>query len=101
MEKPTSAQVQKYLAEALDPNKATLICEKHFYIGDGPATDGCSSCFMVKLVRWYGALPPHLREQELDKLERTLNVMAELEDKGKFNVSLFKHPVIEIERDSD
>ena len=56
---------------------------------------------MVKLVRWYGALPPHLRDQELEKLERTINILAELEDTGKFNVSLFKHPTITIERGSD
>ena len=101
MRKYSQAEREQLLAEVLDPNRIILICERHFYIGDGPPTAGCSGCWSVYFTQLLAKTPPHLRDEQLDQLEALVNHMVESEEKGEAPISLYKYPKVEVERGSD
>jgi len=82
--------------QALDPNKVTLVCSVH-----SEFTSGCSQCNMVNLVRMVARAPAGKQLEEFEKLEALIHAMCELEDEGKLDVNLQRHPTITIERDVD
>ena len=92
-------EVEKFLAEALDPNRTVLYCGKHFYSatpGTKPA-DGCVDCHKVFWMHAAASLPPHERREKLEKLQSLVRHMAEDIENGTFDFEFFPQPLIEKE----
>ena len=100
MKKYSEAEIKKIVAETSDPNKVTLVCDQHFYIGYGPPVIDCPKCWMVYYMLLIAKTPAHLRGERLEQLESVVNHMAEDEDRGE-GIKLFRHPEVKVEKDSD
>lgn len=96
-------QIEDLISQATDPNKVTLICGKHMYVANlrNQPTEGCKDCMMAYLQVWFAKTPPHKRLEELEKLERLVRNMVDLKERGQFDIKLFDHPEVSIERDVD
>jgi hypothetical protein len=93
---------EAYLADVLDPRKVILECEVHHYV---PGRDirkhtGCKQCIMADYVKMFAETPPELRAERLDQFEALIHTMCELEDEGKLDITLQRHPTIQIEKDA-
>jgi len=91
-----------YLNEILDPNKVQVICEIHNYL---PGRDirrhvGCANCIKADFIKMFAETPPELRAERLDQFEALIQTLCELEDKGKLDITLQRHPTIQIEKDA-
>lgn len=96
--KYTTSQQAKILDEALSP-KVTLQCDRHPY--QLAPYGQCPNCNMARLVQEFADIPPHLRQERLDQLEQAMYHMAEKIEQGKWDVSIYEHPEIEIEKDAE
>ena len=90
------------LADVLDPNKVQLMCEIHNYV---PGRDirkhtGCAKCIMADYVKMFAETPPELRQERLEQFEALVHTMCELEDQGKLDIKLDRHPGLVIEKDA-
>ena len=90
------------LAEVLDPKKVIITCEIHHYV---PGRDvrrhlGCKQCIMADYVKMFAETPPELREERLDQFEGLIHTLCELDDEGKFDLKLDRHPQLVIEKDA-
>lgn len=79
-----------------------LECEIHHYV---PGRDvrrhtGCKQCIMADYVKMFAETPPELRAERLDQFEALIHTMCELEDEGKLDITLQRHPTIQIEKDA-
>jgi hypothetical protein len=101
MEKLTDGQKKQLLNDVLDPERIVLICDKHFYYGNGAPTQGCSGCWSVYFTHVIANTPPHKRDERLDQLEALVNHLAEAADKGEFDISLYKYPKVTVEHEAD
>lgn len=97
----TEKQREQMIAEAFDPNKVTLICKRHMYAGQGMPTADCKDCSQVWWMNWAAKLPAHKRSEIIEEVHRLVKMAIELEQKGKFDVDLFRHPEVEIEPGED
>jgi hypothetical protein len=100
MSNPTKKAVNsQLLAEVLDPNKVTLVCEIHNYVaGSGARRNlGCKKCIMVDYIYMIAKTPPEKRAETLDRFEALVKAMCELEDEGQLDVQIYDRPQIEIE----
>jgi len=93
---------QARLADILDPNKVVLTCEIHHYV---PGRDirkhtGCKQCIMADFIAMFAQTPPELRQERLDQFEALIHTMCELDDQGKLDVTLQRHPTLIIEKDA-
>lgn len=100
MKKYSEAEIKQIVQEATDPNKVTLVCDQHYYIGYGPPVIDCPKCWTVYYMLLIAKTPPHLREERFQQLESVVQHMAEDEEKGN-GIKLFQHPEVKIEKDSD
>lgn len=91
-----------YLNDVLDPNKVILTCEIHHYVPGREVRKnlGCKQCIMADYVKMFAETPPELRQERLDQFEALIQTMCELDDKGKLDITLQRHPTITIEKDA-
>lgn len=91
-----------------DPTKIYVHCGEHMYfpgklgienVGvNPPVNTDCKSCWDAYFLVYFAKLPPEMRAQRLDELERVLRKAAESERAGTFDYRPFRHPEISIER---
>ena len=93
---------ERLVQEVFDNNRVVVFCSKHMYGGgDKPPTRGCSDCWRVYYIIALASVPPHLRDEELAKLEALVHHMCEEADAGKFDFVPFARPEISIERGTE
>ena len=90
------------ISDVLDPNKVQLTCEIHNYV---PGRDirkhiGCAKCIMADYVKMFAEMPADVRQERLDQFEALVRTMCELEDQGKLDISIPRHPELHIEKDA-
>lgn len=78
--------------QALDPDKIKLVCSAH-----SAFTFGCAQCNMVNFVTMI-ARSKNPRE-DFERLEALVHAMCELEDDGKLDIQLQRHPTITVEHE--
>lgn len=88
--------------QVMDPNKVTLTCGVHNYV---PGRDirknlGCAQCIMADFVYMFARVPREKQMEELEKFEALIHTMCELEDTGKLDINIQRHPTLEIEKDA-
>jgi len=88
--------------DVLDPRKVQLMCKVHNYV---PGRDvrkhlGCVQCITADYVKMFAETPPELRQERLDQFEALIHTMCELDDQGKLDVTLQRHPTLIIEKDA-
>lgn len=98
MTKPSTA----LLNDVLDPDKIQLVCQQHNYVAGGTARrhTGCVKCITVDYIYMFAKTPPELRQERLDQFEALIHTMCELEEQGKLNIDISRHPAIHIEKDA-
>jgi len=92
---------QQFLAEHSGPPEYYIYCGTHGYFGaiDKPPISDCSKCWQVYFIQRYLEVPPSERKEFLEKLTDVVRYSAESVKRGDFDVRLFKHPKVEIQRD--
>lgn len=89
------------VSEILDPQKVTLVCGKHNHVAGGVRRHtGCSRCIMVDFVAMFAKTPPEKRQEALDQFEALVHAMCEADDEGTFDINIYKHPTVVIEKDA-
>lgn len=100
------------LDERLDPHRLNLNCPLHNYWGpigrhdqfqgarivpvhmrEHPAL-GCASCIKIFYIFDVLSVPPSERAQRFEELEEVMMKMIEHAEKGKFDFTAYRHPVI-------
>lgn len=99
--KRTEADKQRIITEALDPNKIVLMCKKHMYAGNGMPTESCKDCHQVWWTNWAAKLDPSKRTEIIERVQELAHMAVELDKKGMFDVELFEHPEVLIEKGED
>lgn len=91
---------ERILKEAFG-DKTQLICSKHMYSPGGPKmpTAECKDCWFAFLFHHVAALPPTRRQEKLEELELVINMASEAEDHGNFSPDIYRHPIVEVQRD--
>lgn len=99
----TNEQRDKMLKELNSPT-VHLCCEDHgFYPGKVtslPMQFNCKYCTLAQFYYEFAKTPPHMRQQRLDELESLVHHMVEDLERGNFDISVFDHPQVTIEKDA-
>jgi hypothetical protein len=90
-----------YLAEALDPNKVTLVCGIHKYAYGSKKKPNfrCKQCAFVNSMGLIANTPPERRMEMLEMFEWTCHKLVEAAKNGSLTKNtLYKRPEVSIER---
>lgn len=97
----TEKEQEAIIKEVMCPERVTLYCAKHFYSGPvknnpeiKPAKN-CKECWNVYFWHDIASAPPHLRAERLAELEEVLAKVAEMVEKGTFDLQPYDHAKIE------
>lgn len=90
------------VSNLLSGDKVSLICSVHNYTpGSAPRTHrGCPQCIMCDYVFMFANTPKDRQREALDQFEALIHGLCELEDEGKLDVNIQRHPTMTIERDA-
>lgn len=97
------SQREKFLDEALDPNRTILFCGRHYYSA-APGTSPKAGCVDCNKVFWFheiATIPPHERREKLERLQSLVHRMAEDLENGTFDFEFNPsgHPEITTEHE--
>lgn len=90
------------VAHLLDGDKVALICSLHNYTpgGEPRRHTGCVQCIMCDFVYMFANTPVEKQKEDLDRFEALIHALCELEDEGKLDVNIQRHPTLTIEKDA-
>ena len=82
--------------------KAYLRCEVHnwFFNNRPPLVSGCTSCWMCYYLGQRAQMKPELMDMGLQELETALLHMQEECKSGKWDLDLYPHPEVHIEKEN-
>lgn len=89
------------LRDVTDPQKITLVCGKHNYIGAElpPPPIGCVDCQKAHIMYKIGQTPPHLRQERLEAWYRAVYDAVKMYERGEFDFEPFEHAMVKMEKE--
>lgn len=83
----SDAQMEKYCAEVMDPQKVQLHCGVHSYVGSDipPKPRGCKNCWEAYWWFKIASTPPHLRQQRIDEAYKMIRDANQAVENGDFD----------------
>lgn len=91
---------QKVISEAFDSKRVLVTCGEHHYFGEGIPTPGCPNCWKVYYLRYFERVPPSQRRQRIEELYTLARHIVEEQAQGKWDLELFPHAKVNIEKDA-
>lgn len=90
------------VANLMDGDRVVLICDIHHYTpgGENLPGEGCQKCIMCYYVWMFANTPKEKQREDFERFEGLIHAMCELDDEGKFDISLRRHPILTIEKDA-
>lgn len=81
------------LAEVFDTDRTAVLCGKHGYIGSDtpPKPNGCHDCWQAYWHTMIAKTPPHLRQERLQKLLKSLRDAVQMAERGEFDFEPYAH----------
>jgi len=100
--KLSESDKQLLLKEREGPIEYFIFCGIHSYFGglQVPPTAGCQKCQQVYFIQRYLEMPPSYRKEFVDELDGLIHRSIEAHERGEFDLTLYRHPKVEIQRDA-
>lgn len=99
---PSNEEKKAILQDVLDPRKVVVHCGKHQYMPASlftpPPVSGCKECWQAFYVTLFGKIPPHKRQEEMERFEEVVRKVVESVEKGEWDFAPFKHPEVKIHK---
>lgn len=103
MQNPTSRdRTAEVAAHLVDGDKLTLMCSMHNYTPGGTPRrhTGCSQCIMCDYVYMFANTPRDKQKEEFEKFEALIHALVELDNEGRLDINIQRHPTLTIEKDA-
>lgn len=97
---------QKEVIEGLASGQITIYCGQHYYFGpnlsgQGAPAAGCPDCWKVFYFHSLRDCPPGEIQERVERMEAAVHHLIEADAAGVWDLKLFDHPIVTIEKDAD